>query len=175
MSDSALEILLSAEKIDGIVAELAEQINRDYRNKKLLLVGLLKGSVVFMSDFMRKLTIPCEIDFMVASSYGSGIESSGTVNVTKDLSVDVSGYDVLIVEDVVDSGVTLDYIMDMLRKRNPNSLKLCTLLDKPDRRIKNVKIDYRGTFIPDKFVVGYGLDFAEKYRNLPSLCVLNQN
>ncbi len=175
MSDSALEILLSAEKIDGIVAELAEQINRDYRNKKLLLVGLLKGSVVFMSDFMRKLTIPCEIDFMVASSYGSGIESSGTVNVTKDLSVDVSGYDVLIVEDVVDSGVTLDYIMDMLRKRNPNSLKLCTLLDKPDRRIKNVKIDYRGTFIPDKFVVGYGLDFAEKYRNLPSLCVLNQS
>ncbi len=160
MSDSALEILLSSEKIDGIVAELAEQINRDYRNKKLLLVGLLKGSVVFMSDFMRKLTIPCEIDFMVASSYGSGIESSGTVNVTKDLSVDVSGYDVLIVEDVVDSGVTLDYIMDMLRKRNPNSLKLCTLLDKPDRRIKNVKIDYRGTFIPDKFVVGYGLDFA---------------
>lgn len=175
MSDSSLEILLSAEKIDAIVAELAEQINRDYRNKKLLLVGLLKGSVVFMSDFMRKLTIPCEIDFMVASSYGSGMKSSGTVNVTKDLSVDVSGYDILIVEDVVDSGVTLDYVMDMLRKRNPNSLKLCTLLDKPDRRIKNVKIDYRGTFIPDKFVVGYGLDYAEKYRNLPSLCVLNQS
>lgn len=175
MSDSALEVLLSAEKIDAIVAELAEQINRDYRNKKLLLVGLLKGSVVFMSDFMRKLTIPCEIDFLVASSYGSGTKSSGTVNVTKDLSVDISGYDVLIVEDIVDSGVTLDYVMDMLRKRNPNSLKLCTLLDKPDRRIKNVKIDYRGTFIPDKFVVGYGLDFAEKYRNLPSLCVLSQN
>lgn len=172
MNNCSLQVLLTSEQIDSIVTELADKISNDYRGKKLLLVGLLKGSIVFMSDLMRKIKLPCEIDFMAASSYGNSTKSGGVVNITKELSMDISGYDVLVIEDIVDSGFTLSCVLEILKDRNPSSLKLCTLLDKPERRVKDVKVDYRGTFIPDKFVVGYGLDFDEKYRNLPSLCVL---
>lgn len=172
MDDCSLQVLFTPEQIDSIVAELAEKISKDYEGKKLLLVGLLKGSIVFMSDLMRKIKLPCEIDFMAASSYGNSTVSGGVVNITKELSRDISGYDVLVVEDIVDSGFTLSCVLEILKDRNPSSLKLCTLLDKPERRVKEVKVDYRGTFISDEFVVGYGLDFDEKYRNLPSLCVL---
>lgn len=172
MDNFSMEVLLSPEQIDAVVANLAEQINCDYKDKKLLLVGLLKGSIVFMSDLMRKIKLPCEVDFISASSYGSSTNTCGTVKITKDLSADISDYDVLVVEDIIDSGVTLNCILDILRSRSPRSIRLCTLLDKPDRRVKDVFVDYRGICIPDKFVVGYGLDYAEKYRNLPSLCVL---
>ena len=167
-------VLSSEEELDSIVSKLADQINRDYVGKKLLLVGLLKGCIQFMSDLSRKITLPCEFDFMVASSYGSSTETSGVVKVTKDLSIDIAGYDVLIVEDVVDSGVTLNYIINMIKDRNPASLKLCTLLDKPIRRKKEVHIDYKGYVLPDEFVVGYGMDYAEKYRNLPFIGVLKR-
>ena len=172
MLNDISSVLISKEEIEKIVSELADQINRDYVGKKLLLVGLLKGCIQFMSDLSRKITLPCEIDFMVASSYGSGTETSGVVNVSKDLSIDIEGYDVLIVEDVVDSGVTLDYIINMIKDRKPASLKLCTLLDKPIRRKKQVHVDYTGYVLPDEFVVGYGLDYAEKYRNLPFIGIL---
>lgn len=172
MMNDISEVLISKEELDNIVQNLADQINRDYVGKKLLLVGLLKGCIQFMSDLSRKITLPCEFDFMVASSYGSGTETSGVVKVSKDLSIDIEGYDVLIVEDVVDSGVTLDYIINMIKDRKPASLKLCTLLDKPARRKKNVQVDYKGYILPDEFVVGYGLDYAEKYRNLPYIGIL---
>ncbi|MDD5923794.1 MAG: hypoxanthine phosphoribosyltransferase [Clostridia bacterium] len=172
MLNDISSVLISKEEIEKIVSELADQINRDYVGKKLLLVGLLKGCIQFMSDLSRKITLPCEIDFMVASSYGSGTETSGVVKVSKDLSIDIEGYDVLIVEDVVDSGVTLDYIINMIKDRKPASLKLCTLLDKPIRRKKQVHVDYTGYVLPDEFVVGYGLDYAEKYRNLPFIGIL---
>ncbi len=172
MLNDISSVLISKEEIEKIVSELADQINRDYVGKKLLLVGLLKGCIQFMSDLSRKITLPCEIDFMVASSYGSSTETSGVVKVSKDLSIDIEGYDVLIVEDVVDSGVTLDYIINMIKDRKPASLKLCTLLDKPIRRKKQVHVDYTGYVLPDEFVVGYGLDYAEKYRNLPFIGIL---
>ena len=174
MLNDISSVLISKEEIEKIVSELADQINRDYVGKKLLLVGLLKGCIQFMSDLSRKITLPCEIDFMVASSYGSGTETSGVVKVSKDLSIDIEGYDVLIVEDVVDSGVTLDYIINMIKDRKPASLKLCTLLDKPIRRKKQVHVDYTGYVLPDEFVVGYGLDYAEKYRNLPYIGVIEE-
>ena len=172
MLNDISEVLISKEELDSIVQKLADQINHDYVGKKLLLVGLLKGCIQFMSDLSRKITLPCEFDFMVASSYGSGTETSGVVKVSKDLSIDIEGYDVLIVEDVVDSGVTLDYIINMIKDRKPASLKLCTLLDKPARRKRNVQVDYKGYILPDEFVVGYGLDYAEKYRNLPFIGIL---
>lgn len=172
INDDILKVLITAEEIDNIVSEIAAEINKDYKGKKLLLVGLLKGSIVFMSDLMRKINLPCEIDFMVASSYGNSTKSSGNVKIIKDLSVDISGYDVLVVEDVIDSGSTLSCIMNLLKSRSPESLKLCALFDKPDKRVKEVDVDYIGTRLPDEFVVGYGLDYAEKYRNLPNLCVL---
>ena len=172
MYNDISEVLISEEELQKIVQNLADQINRDYAGKKLLLVGLLKGCIMFMADLSRRITIPCEFDFMVASSYGGGTETCGVVKVSKDLSIDIEGYDVLIVEDVVDSGVTLNYILDMIGDRKPASLKLCTLLDKPARRKKPVHIDYSGYTLPDEFVVGYGMDYAEKYRNLPFIGIL---
>lgn len=172
MLEDIAETLLSEETIREKVAELGARISSDYKGKNLLMVGILKGSVVFMSDLMREITIPSRIDFMSVSSYGAGVKSSGVVKIIKDLDIPLQGYDVLIVEDILDSGLTLHYIIEILKSRNPHSIKICTLLDKPYSRQADVKTDYHGFDIPDKFVVGYGLDFAEKYRNLPFVGVL---
>ena len=162
------KVLLSEEQLKEIVERLGKEISNDYKDKKLVLVSVLKGSVVFMADLMRAITIPCNIDFMSVSSYGSGTKTSGVVKIIKDLDAEVvNGADLLIVEDILDSGVTLEYLMKVLSVRNPNSIKIFTLLDKPERRKANVFADYAGAQIPDAFVVGYGLDYDEKYRNLP--------
>lgn len=165
-------ILLTEEQLREKVQELGAQISRDYEGKNLLLVGLLKGSVVFMSDLMRAITIDAGIDFMSVSSYGKGAKTSGVVKIIKDLQEDIASYDVLIVEDILDSGMTLSYITQLLRARGPKSIRLCTLLDKPERHKVDVHIDYLGFTIPDEFIVGYGLDYAERYRNLPYIGVL---
>jgi hypoxanthine phosphoribosyltransferase len=170
--DDIAEVLLSKEKLAGKVAELGAKISEDYKGKNLLLVGILKGSVVFMSDLMKEITIPTRIDFMSVSSYGADVKTSGVVKIVKDLDIPLQGYDVLIVEDILDSGLTLHYIIELLKSRNPQSVKICTLLDKPYSRRVDVNTDYHGFDIPDKFVVGYGLDYAEKYRNLPFVGVL---
>lgn len=172
MLEDIAEVLLTKEQLDKKVAELGERISSDYKDKNLLMVGILKGSVVFMTDLMRNISIPLRIDFMSVSSYGSGVKSSGVVKIMKDLDIPLAGYDVLLVEDILDSGLTLHYIIDLLKSRNPRSIKICTLLDKPYCRRVEVKTDYHGFEIPDKFVVGYGLDYAEKYRNLPFVGVL---
>ena len=166
MNDDIKNILVSEEALKAKVAELGAQISRDYEGRNLVLVSILKGSVVFMADLMRAVTIPCSIDFMVVSSYGgSNTTTSGLVKIIKDLDGDLSGKDVLIVEDILDTGVTLS-------KRNPNSVKICTILDKPSRRKADIQPDYEGFQVPDEFVVGYGLDYDEKYRNLPYVGVL---
>ena len=151
---------------------MGEQISKDYVGKDLLLVGILKGAVVFLSDLMRKISIPLHLDFMAVSSYGQATESSGAVMILKDLETNISEKHVLIVEDIVDTGLTLKYIVENLKSRNPLSLKVCTLLDKPERRLVDVQVDYKGFSIPDAFVVGYGLDYGEQYRHLPHISVL---
>ncbi|HKM32258.1 MAG TPA: hypoxanthine phosphoribosyltransferase [Oscillospiraceae bacterium] len=167
MLNDIKQVLISQEQISEKISELGSKISEDYKDKRLLLVSVLKGSVVFMADLMRAITVPCEIDFMCVSSYGSGAKTSGVVKIVKDLDIKLEGLDVLIVEDILDSGLTLSYITEILAARNPNSIKICTLLDKPDRRQANIKPDYMGFVIPDAFVVGFGLDYNEKYRNLP--------
>ena len=147
-------------------------MNRDYAGKEPVLISVLRGSFVFMADLTRKITLPCTVDFMSVSSYGAGTKSSGQVQITKDLSDDIEGRDIIVVEDILDSGNTLSYLLEILKARKPASVKLCTLLDKPDRRVKDVHVDYSGFTIPDEFVVGYGLDYAEKYRNLPYIGIL---
>lgn len=166
------KVLLSEEEIEKKVAELGAQISTDYKGENLLMVGILKGSVVFMTDLMKKVTIPARIDFMSVSSYGSGVKTSGVVKIIKDIDIPLQDYDVLIVEDILDSGLTLHYLVELLKNRNPHSIKICTLLDKPYSRKAEVNTDYHGFIIPDEFVVGYGLDYAEKYRNLPFVGVL---
>ena len=174
MNNDIAKVLISEEQLQAKVAELGAQISRDYEGKDLLLVSILKGSVVFMADLMRAITEPCSIDFMVVSSYGgANTTSTGLVKIVKDLDQDLSGKDVLIVEDIIDSGRTLSYLIDILKGRNPNSIHLCTLLDKPERRVKDVKVDYCCFNIPDEFVVGYGLDYAQKYRNLDYVGVVH--
>ncbi|MBQ4105632.1 MAG: hypoxanthine phosphoribosyltransferase [Clostridia bacterium] len=165
-------ILLSEEKIQSLVKAMAAQISEDYKDKNLLLVGLLKGSVMFMSDLMKELTVDCKIDFICASSYGSGSESSGRVNIIKDVSQPLDGKDVLIVEDIIDSGNTLNFITKYFAAKNAASVRICTLLSKPDRRVVDIPVDYIGTEVPDEFVIGYGLDYDERYRNLPYIGVL---
>lgn len=166
-------ILVSEQELKAKVAELGATISRDYAGKQLLLVSILKGSVVFMADLMRAVTVPCAIDFMVVSSYGgSNTMSTGLVKIIKDLDADLSGKDVLIVEDILDTGITLSHLMPMLKMRNPNSVRLCTILSKPSRRKAEIEPDYLGFEVPDEFVVGYGLDYDEKYRNLPYVGVL---
>lgn len=161
-------VLVSEQELKEITARLGKQISEDYKDKNLLLVSVLKGSITFMSDLMRNITVPCKIDFMALSSYGSSSESTGRVRVNKDLDIYPEGYDILIVEDILDSGRTLEYIINnMLITKNAASVKICTLLDKPERRVADVKADYVGTKVPNAFVVGYGLDYDEKYRNLP--------
>lgn len=175
LENNVEKILLSEKDIEKIVTDLANDINYDFKNEEIILVGLLKGSAVFMSDLLRKITLPCEIDFMTASSYGSKTTSSGDVRITKDLTIDIKDKNVIIVEDIIDSGNTLSCVFKILKKREPKNLKLCSLLSKPDRReVNDVKIDYLGEEIPDEFVVGYGLDFDEKYRNLPYIGVLKR-
>lgn len=166
------KVFFSKEELHEIVKRLGAQISKDYVGKNLMLVSILKGSVIFMADLMREITLPCDIDFMCVSSYGAGTKSSGTVKIIKDLDINLEGKDLLLVEDILDSGKTLHYITQVLKTRNPASIKICTLLDKPERREAPIKADYAGTFVPDEFVVGYGLDYAEKYRNLPYIGVL---
>ncbi len=172
MKNDILKVLLTKEDIQKSVSELGEVISRDYEGKNLLMVGILKGSVVFMADLMRAVTVPAKIDFMAVSSYGSGTKTSGAVKIIKDLDLDLHGYDVLIVEDILDSGMTLKYITDLLKARGTRSIKIATLLDKPARRKVDIKADYFCFDIPDEFVVGYGLDYDEKYRNLPEISIL---
>ena len=172
MNDDIKTVLVSEEQLKAKVAELGARISKDYEGKNLVLVSILKGSVVFMADLMRAVTIPCSIDFMVVSSYGAGTTTTGLVKIIKDLDGDLSGKDVLIVEDILDTGVTLSKLVPMLKMRNPNSVKICTILDKPSRRKADIQPDYEGFQVPDEFVVGYGLDYDEKYRNLPYVGVL---
>lgn len=168
-----LEVMISENQLRERLKELGQKISSDYgEDSNLLLVSILKGSVVFLADLMRCIDLPLSIDFMVASSYGSETESRGNVKIIKDLDVNISDYDILIVEDILDSGYTLSKIIEILKTRNPRSLRVCALLDKPDRRVTPVQLDYNGFVIEDKFIVGYGLDYDEKYRNLPYIGVL---
>lgn len=175
MNNDIKKILYSEDELKSLVKELGAKISEDYKDKNLLMVSVLKGSVVFMSDLMREITIPCEIDFMSVSSYGNKTKSSGTVRILKDLDRDIEGYDLLLVEDILDSGKTLNYLMDVLYARNPASIRICTLFDKPERREVDIFADYKGISVPDEFIVGYGLDYAEKYRNLPYIGVLKDD
>ena len=174
MREDIERILLNEEQIHTIVAGLGRRISTDYQGKNLLMVSVLKGSVVFMADLMRAIDIPCRIDFMAVSSYGSGVKTSGVVKIVKDLDINLEGYDLLIVEDILDSGVTLSYLKKMLMDRGPASVRICTFLDKPERRKADIIPDYVGASVPDEFVVGNGLDYDEKYRNLPYLGVLKE-
>lgn len=167
-----ISVLISEEAVEKRIRELAEQITKDYEGKEVRLICVLKGSVFFTCELAKRIELPVTLDFMSVSSYGNGTESSGRVKIVKDLDEPIDGENVIIIEDIIDSGRTLSYLMDMLNARKPASLRLCTLLDKPDRRVTDVKVDYTGFEIPDKFVVGYGLDFAQKYRNLPYIGVV---
>jgi hypoxanthine phosphoribosyltransferase len=168
------EALVSQEDLERRVRELGAEISRDYQGKELFLVGVLKGAVFFLSDLMRALEVPCEVDFMAVASYGSSTDSSGVVRILKDLDATIEGKDVLIVEDIIDSGLTLSYLLRTLRARDPRSLEVCALLTKPERREVDLPIRYTGFEIPNKFVIGYGLDHAERYRNLPYVAVLQE-
>ncbi len=168
-------ILVSQENLEKIVKSLAKQIEKDYNDKEFIMVGLLKGSIVFMAELMIKIDLDFKIDFMVASSYGGGTESSGKVKILKDLSISARDKDILIVEDIVDSGNTLNFVINHLVSMGARSVKVCTLCDKPDRRRVPVTVDYCGAVIPDEFIVGYGLDYDEKYRNLPYIGVLKRS
>lgn len=165
--EGIVEVLISREKVEARIEELAKEIEKDYTGKNLVCVGLLKGSVMFMSDLIKAINLDLRIDFMKVSSYGSGTNSTGVVKILKDVDVDLAGKDVLIVEDIIDTGLTIVNVKDFLAKKNPNSIRVCTLLDKPSRRKVEVKGEYVGFEIPDEFVVGYGLDLDEKYRNIP--------
>ena len=166
------EVLFSEEQLKARVAEIARQIEADYAGKEIMLISVLRGSFIFMADLCRAIQLPCTLDFMSVSSYGKGTTSSGQVQITKDLSEDITGRHVIVVEDILDSGNTLSYLLKILENRHPASIRLCTLLDKPERRVKPVEVHYTGFSIPDAFVVGYGLDYAERYRNLPYIGVL---
>ena len=166
------EVLFSEEQLKNRVQEIARQITADYAGKEIMLISVLRGSFVFMADLCRAIDLPCTLDFMAVSSYGKGTKSSGQVQITKDLSEDITDRHIIVVEDILDSGNTLSYLLKILENRPPASIRLCTLLDKPDRRVKPVQVHYSGFTIPDAFVVGYGLDYAEKYRNLPYIGIL---
>ena len=168
-------VLISEEELSKIVKELGAKITEDYKDKNLLLISILKGSVTFMADLMREINVPCNIDFMAVSSYGSGTKSSGVVKIIKDLDSSIEGKDLLIVEDILDSGRTLNYIKEILLARNPKSIRICTLFDKPERRDVNLYADYIGSKVPNEFIVGYGLDYNEYYRNLPYIGVLKES
>jgi hypoxanthine phosphoribosyltransferase len=168
------EILVDEDALSGRIAELGEEISADYQGRDLLLIGVLKGAVFFMADLMRHLNVPCELDFMAISSYGAATDSSGVVRILKDLDINIRDRNVLVVEDIIDSGLTLSYLVRNLGAREPASLEVCALLTKPGRREIEVPVRYVGFEIPNRFVIGYGLDFAERYRNLPYVGVLNE-
>jgi hypoxanthine phosphoribosyltransferase len=172
--DAIGEILVPADDLVRRVREIADQVSKDYEGKDLVLIGVLKGAVFFLSDLMRRLTVPCEVDFMAVASYGSATKSSGIVRILKDLDTAIEGRDVLIVEDIVDSGLTLQYLLRNLANRNPRSLEVCALLIKPERRKVDLETRYVGFEIPDRFAIGYGLDHAERYRNLPYVAALKE-
>ena len=172
MEQHHISVMISEEEIEKRVCELAAQISSDFAGETVKLICILKGSAFFACELAKRITVPVMIDFMQVSSYGSGTVSSGTVQIKKDLDEPLKDENVIIVEDIIDSGRTLSYLIEILKKRNPASIRLCTLLDKPDRRVKDVKVDYTGFEIPDEFVVGYGLDYAQKYRNLPYIGVV---
>jgi hypoxanthine phosphoribosyltransferase len=167
------EILIDEEALRARIAELGEEVSAEYAGRDLLLIGVLKGAVFFMADLMRQLAVPCEVDFMAISSYGAATDSSGVVRILKDLDINIAGRNVLIVEDIIDSGLTLSYLVRNLEAREPASLEVCALMTKPERRELEVPVRYVGFEIPNRFVVGYGLDFAERYRNLPYVAVLS--
>jgi hypoxanthine phosphoribosyltransferase len=169
------EVLIDTDALSARIAELGAEVSADYEGRDLLLIGVLKGAVFFMADLMRKLTIPCEVDFMAISSYGASTDSSGVVRILKDLDINIEGRHVLVVEDIIDSGLTLSYLMRNLESREPASLEVCALLTKPDRREMDVPVRYVGFEIPNRFVIGYGLDFGERYRNLPYVAVLSDD
>ncbi|HEY3921214.1 MAG TPA: hypoxanthine phosphoribosyltransferase [Gaiellaceae bacterium] len=169
------EVLIDEEQLAGRIRELGREISSDYAGRELLLVGVLKGAVFFMADLMRSITVPCEIDFMAISSYGAATDSSGVVRILKDLDINIEGRHVLVVEDIIDSGLTLSYLVRNLESREPASLDVCALLTKPERREIEVAVRYVGFEIPNRFVIGYGLDFAERYRNLPYVGVLHED
>lgn len=168
-----ISVLFTEEEVNARIREMGEQISKDYEGKSLHLVGILKGATFFACELAKRITVPVTIDFMSVSSYGDATESSGVVKITKDLDEPLEGKDVLVVEDIVDTGNTLSYLLDNLQKRGSSSVRLCSLLNKPDRRIKEVNVDYTGFVIPDAFVVGYGLDYAQKYRNLPYIGIVD--
>ena len=175
MRDAAIgEILVQQDELAHRIRELGAEVSADYAGRDLLLVGVLKGAVFFLADLMRHLEVPCAVDFMAVASYGSSTDSSGVVRILKDLDASIEGRDVLIVEDIVDSGLTLSYLLRTMRARNPASLEVCALLTKPERRKVDLPIRYTGFEIPNQFVIGYGLDYGEKYRNLPFVAVLNE-
>jgi hypoxanthine phosphoribosyltransferase len=175
MGEVKKEILISKPEIDDRVQRLADEISRDYEGKELVLIGILKGAFVFMADLIRCLRIPCEVDFVRLASYGAGTVSSGNIMITKDVETPIRGRDVIIVEDIVDTGLTLSFLVDKLKEREPESLKVCVLLDKKERRKVPFEAEYVGFDIPDRFVVGYGLDFNERYRFLPDVCAIEEN
>ena len=167
-----VRVLLTEEEVDKRIAEIAESINKDYEGEQIHLICVLRGGVFFTCELSKRLNIPVSMDFMSVSSYGASTKSSGVVKIVKDLDEEIEGKNVLVVEDIIDSGRTLSYLLEYLKNRNPKSLKLCTLLDKPERRVVEVNVDYTCFHIPDEFVVGYGLDYAQKYRNLPYIGVV---
>ncbi|MCI8692017.1 MAG: hypoxanthine phosphoribosyltransferase [Lachnospiraceae bacterium] len=167
-----IRVLLPEEEVDARIQEIGEQISREYEGKQVHMICVLKGGSFFMCELAKRITVPVSLDFMAVSSYGSGTTSGGVVKIVKDLDETIREKDVLVVEDIVDSGRTLSYLLEMLQARGPKSLRLCTLLDKPDRRVVDVKVDYTGFHIPDEFVVGYGLDYDQRYRNLPYIGVI---
>ena len=169
------KVIVSRDEIDKMTKRLGSQITRDFSGQKVLLVCVLKGAFMFLADLVRQIDIPLEVDFMSVSSYGDNTDTSGVVRIIKDLDTDITGRNVIIVEDIIDSGLTLNYLRDLLTTRNPACIKICTAFDKPDRRKADVKVDYCGMVIPDGFVVGYGLDFAGDYRQLPDVCVLSDD
>ena len=166
-------VLIPEDKVDERIAQLGEQISKDYEGKQVHLIGILKGSIFFICELAKRITVPVTLDFMSVSSYGAGTKSSGVVKLIKDLDEPIEGKDVLVVEDIIDSGHTLSYLLKNLSSRNPASIRLCTLLDKPERREVDVEVDYQGFRIPDEFVIGYGLDYDQRYRNLPYIGVLS--
>lgn len=174
MHEDIEKILFSEEEISAKTKELGVIISADYNGKRPIIAGVLKGAFVFTADLVRNISIPVQMDFLIAKSYGDSAETSGSVKLIKDLENDISGRHVILVEDIIDSGLTMKRLFEVLKKRNPASLKLCSLLSKPDRRLTEIKIDYCGWDIPDEFVVGYGLDYAERYRNLPYIGVLKR-
>jgi len=167
-----ISVFLSEQEIDERIREMGEQISKDYEGKEIHMICVLKGGTFFMCELAKRITVPVSLDFMAVSSYGSGTESSGVIKIVKDLDESLVGKDVIVVEDIIDSGRTLSHLLKLLKERGPKSLRLCTLLDKPDRRVIDVDIDYTGFTIPDQFIVGYGLDYAQKYRNLPYIGIV---